>query len=180
MSVLLTVPHAVCLQEIKVRHCDRVAEKAARILYEMIPSSQLFIGNILRERMDLNRNVSLNTFFRRRIRWYLENTQPLLLLDIHSFPPGEFEGADVAILDEQPASGYGQDLFGYLDENLAGYSIGYFEGSKVNSIIRESNYYGVPALLIEFNESLTDDEMINISQVISSWVKEYIDATQEG
>lgn len=168
MSILISAPHAGCFDHTGERDCDLLAEKAATHLHLMIPGSELYVGRADRDVLDLNRDQSLNDSFRINLRTASERLQPTISLDIHSFPNSEFDGADLAVLDEHPGTKYGQDLFTFLQSRLS-YKVAYYAGAD-NSIMAEMRSKGIPSILIEFNEDLTDDDLTTINLVIVEWL----------
>lgn len=167
MVVLLSAPHAGCYNLNGERDCDLLAEKAAYYLYFLIPESELYIGYVDREELDLNRDQAFNDPQRIELRQAAEDLNPVISLDIHSFPTPEFKGAHLAILDEYPGTEYGHRLFTYLQSQLA-YNVKYLTGVD-NSIMTEMRAKGIPSILIEFNEDLTD-ELTEIVITIITWL----------
>ena len=168
MSILLSAPHAGCFNHNGDRDCDLLAEKAAHYLHFLIPGSELYVGYVLRENLDLNRDQSLNDSFRIELRQAAKRLKPSISLDIHSYPESEFNGADIAILDEEPRASYAHGLFKFLQEHLP-YYVEYLSGAK-NSIMIEMRAKGIPSVLIEFNENLSDDDLSTIDFVIVEWL----------
>ncbi len=169
MTILISAPHAGCYSLTGDRDCDLLAEKAASYLHFLIPDSELYVGHAVREEIDLNRDVALNDPFRVELRQAADRLEPSISLDIHSFPTPEFNGADIAILDEQPGTDYGRQLFAFLQSHLYMYTIKYFSGEG-NSIMIEMRKKNIPAVLIEFNEDLTDDDLSTIDFAILDWL----------
>ena len=172
MTVFITAPHAGCFKNLPQRHCDRLAEEAALSLRSLLPNSEIFIGRVFRGDLDLNRDESLDHPFRVEIRELAEELQPTILLDVHSFPEKDtnFGDIDIAILDEKPGTDYGHDLHRYLRDNTT-YRISYFSGIN-NSIMEEMREMGTPAILIEYRESMTDNDLATINNIIVDWLFE--------
>lgn len=170
MSILITVPHAGCFSRPMTRHCDIISEKAALNLLSFLPESEIIIGRAYRETLDLNRDESLDHPFRKEIREIVQEINPNIVLDIHSFPDGSdyFGDTDLTILDEKPGTSYGEDLFRYLEAETT-YHIGYFPGIK-NSIMREMRDMGIPCLLIEYSEALHENDITTLNEVIVEWL----------
>lgn len=173
MTILLSAPHAGCYNHTYERDCDLLAEKAANYLSLLIPESELYVGHAVRDVIDLNRDESHNDPFRVELRHAAERLNPTISLDIHSFPTPELKGADLAVLDEGHGTDYGRNLYTFLKSQLYMYTVKYFSG-KDNSIMTEMRNKGIPAVLIEFNEDLTDDDLSTIDIAIIDWL------TQEG
>lgn len=175
MSVILTIPHAVCRAYPPVRNCDRVAERAALILAELLDVSfdvEVITGNIFRATMDLNRVASINTPFQQEIRAKIKLLTPVFLFDIHSFPPdgNNFQHTQLTILDESPGTEYGISLRDFMrDKYKEQYTIGYYHGDK-NFIMIQARQMDIPCLLLEYNESLPDKEIRELSNGVVEWL----------
>jgi hypothetical protein len=113
MFVLITVPHGYCPTKIG-RTCDLRASASAKILNEILTKNgqphALVKANVARTIVDLNRKrpkrtqkVALHYWqkFHHRIMHIIqrEEHEKILLLDIHSFPKGHFNGAQITIID---------------------------------------------------------------------------------
>lgn len=97
--VMITVPHAACIQDYPTRHCDRVAKEASEILKEQfvrqgLPRDHLFYHvntfELRREDLDMNRTNARGTQWRQELREQAEKwmfKRYLWLLDVHSYPP---------------------------------------------------------------------------------------------
>ena len=102
--ILITNPHAVCKNE-EQNICDQISSKRRNQFiqsYYSIPINneiELVISNersiislipkIHRSIIDLNRNISMNTFHFKIFQYLLEKYPKIILLDIHSYPGGE-------------------------------------------------------------------------------------------
>jgi hypothetical protein len=107
-NLLLTVPHGFCPPS-PVRECDLRALSTSKIisnLYRNIKGQKADLVYIPKKRVvvDLNRVRPFNEEggkiwdeFNKRIKKKLK--KDTLLLDVHSFPIGDFEGAQIAILE---------------------------------------------------------------------------------
>jgi hypothetical protein len=183
MSVIVTVPHAVCLNRL-ARDCDRVAEKAARHLVSVLKETgknvELFVGDVYRARGDLNRRPTRSTTkFRRQVSEAINNASKiqssggvLLLLDVHSFPDSETWGFDrdrsfeLVVLDLMPGSDRWRESLVKRLRREYGVDVGYVVGSQENDIMLEARTAGLPAILLEFNESLNDDRISAIARAL--------------
>lgn len=88
-----------------------------------------------------------------------------LLIDVHSYPKGAFNNSEIAVLDNVPGTWYGRLLFDLLVRD--GLSAAYFYGSDVNDIVIEARARGIPAVLLEYQEELTIDQ---INRLILPWI----------
>jgi len=178
MSVIVTVPHAVCLNTF-VRDCDRVAEKAARYLVRVLQQAgkhvDLFVGDVYRARGDLNRRPTRSTRFRRNISEMINDLSKSsggLLVDVHSFPDSETWGFDrdrsfeLVVLDLMPGADRWRESLVKRLRREYGVDVGYVMGSQENDIMLEARTAGLLAILLEFNESLNDDRISAIARAL--------------
>jgi hypothetical protein len=113
MFVLITVPHGYCPSKIG-RTCDLRAPSCAKIVSQILTKNgdphASVKANVARTIVDLNRKrpkrtqkVALHHWqkFDRRIMHIIQHEahEKILLLDIHSFPKGHFNGAQITIID---------------------------------------------------------------------------------
>jgi hypothetical protein len=113
MFVLATIPHGFCPSSFG-RTCDIRAPACAKILTQILTKTGVphasVNSRIARTVVDLNRKRPKRTQklayqywqkFNHRIMHIIqrEKEQNILLLDIHSFPKGSFNGAQITIID---------------------------------------------------------------------------------
>jgi hypothetical protein len=113
MFVLITISHGYCPTQIG-RTCDLRAPSCAKIVNDILAKNgqphASVKANVARTVVDLNRKrpkrtkkVALQYWqtFHHRIMHIIQREQreKILLLDIHSFPKGSFNGAQIAIID---------------------------------------------------------------------------------
>lgn len=122
--IILTTPHAKCnykIEKYKPHNCDFYAEKFANKLEQILSENKreiiLYHGTINRTEIDLNRDASLDTNFRKRIRnrikmkikelaaldEYQNYSNIIYVIDCHSFPSESFsniriKNPEIAIL----------------------------------------------------------------------------------
>lgn len=172
-TLVVTSPHSLCYHQVNGRQCDLLAHLAAsRLLLQLDRDGtvQYFPGTQPRFEIDLNRSGSRGTEYRATLSQSLDNYHPQLLIDIHSFPSGEFEGVDIAVVDNQPGTWYGRSLFQTLSKLLPKSKVGYFEGSEINDIVIEARGKGIPAILVEYREDLNIDQIDSITRVMTKWI----------
>ena len=126
MFILITVPHGYCLPNQPKRMCDMRAHACAKILTTLLKTREIkhktITIHVPRELVDVNRDkpsldnlqiktpakinnlpeaIKAWTQFNQRIATTImqEKSQSLLFLDIHSFPKGSFNDAQITILD---------------------------------------------------------------------------------
>jgi len=183
MSVLITVPHATCPYKFKERHlCDYIAPYIAKKLHNLIPNSKLILAEIHRDAnqiaIDGKPGSDQNRpWGRQDTKFYQEfskslkeiKDQPLIIvLDIHSFPSGSFnEKKNTSVVILEPFNNYeiSIDLYNTLIKNNINSEI--IKGSTINFIIMEAREYGIPSILIEFNENFSHENTI---KVISNFI----------
>jgi hypothetical protein len=173
--VIITSPHSLCIPGAKVRTCDLLALKAAEDLVKTLKPSfyvLYFPANVYREKLDLNRDVSVNSPYRRRVTAALAD-HPLALIDVHSDPRGSYGAdADIVILDNTPETTYGKELYNVMLRSEV--FVIYREGSKVNSITQQGREYGVPSILIEYTEDLNQRKIHQANEAILTWLRSNI------
>jgi len=114
MYVLITVPHGFCIRHDKAeRMCDTRAESCAKILAKLLKQREIehkiISIHVPRKLVDVNRDKpTMNplaikewTRYNNRITATImdKKVQPILFIDVHSFPKGSFGNAQIAILD---------------------------------------------------------------------------------
>lgn len=176
LFVVVVAPHSLCNPKLKYRHCDRVAREAAIDLYQKLPyDGKLFLSNVYREKLDLNRSPSRKSPFRHELSKYIgtvsDGVQKMYVLDVHSFPEGEYQDRQIAIVNNDMKRNLcAKRLFHYLQDD--GFDVEYFEGTDVNDIHIEALKHGHPSVLIEFNENLTPNQIQDLTQSITNWLRD--------
>lgn len=112
MFVLITVPHSFCLVPPPAkRMCDTRALASAKIMASLLKKKEIahtiISSHTEREMVDLNRDKPTNKNekkwhkFDDRIKQAIKThkKEEIILLDIHSFPHGNFNDAQIAIID---------------------------------------------------------------------------------
>lgn len=175
VPILITVPHAQADPEIDGRSNDTVALDMATYLQntlqkERFNNTELVIGTINREAVDLNRRRVVQSDspeaveFVRRLNDFLDKRSFSFVLDVHSYPnPRSFsslqssnsEEFDFVIIYCPNQTTYSRDFLHLFLNNLRakGFRIGYLEGGD-NYVIDHSNQKNpsVIAGLFEFWE----------------------------
>lgn len=175
ISVVITVPHSMCNTNVHERHCDSMAEDAAVSLYQMIPyEKHIMLADEYRYDIDLNRDVSRNTDFRKRISELIRIPNKfVLVLDIHSFDEGYADGEIVILTGMTCRTGYIQRLYENLRHNHVNVKI--FDTLKSNDIYHEASLLNLFCVLIEYSEYLQYDRLKFINEIITSWIKSELD-----
>lgn len=176
-TVILSSPHALCPSSEK-RKCDIVAGDAAECLrYELAKYSPdikciCVQGNEYRHDHDLNRTVSRNTQYRRRLSEIITTSKKsAIIVDVHSFPNYWMKEAgdinffkktelapDIVILEGKHDMCNGISISKTLCNNLrTKYNCKIISGITVNDILNEASEYNIPGVLLEFNEKYKDD-----------------------
>ncbi len=177
--IIITAPHAYCTPGSKVRMCDTFAEDAALEIYACLlergHSVELLLSDTIRSVSDLNRIESRTTTYRQRLSGLLKSHTGVLL-DIHSFPRGEFDitfssgeihkSGDVVVLDIAPGTAYSEELTSRLSEVI---HTTLLEGSQVNDVVTQSRQKGWTSTLIEFVESFPRAKLKRVAAVVAEW-----------
>ncbi len=154
---------------------DVIAEEMARRLGRSIRKSTVFIGDINRDVVDLNRKAGRGTAFRERVRRALFSNGTKLLLDVHSFPidsPGKYAGSEMSILafNGEPTP-YERSLTEYLSERGVRVKLA---GPGKADIVAEMRDHALASTLLEFNEGLTDQRKRQLASIVAEWVNKTI------
>jgi hypothetical protein len=177
MTVFITVPHADCRGDAYWHHCDLLAEEMARKISDAFLArnveTKLFVGNVPRRKVDLNRPVSRLTRFRRSLSKELKNAGfNDVLLDIHSYPSNS-KAYELYILDIKQLS-FDDTFNTFLIGNLESQGIKTFllnKGSLKNDIVVEAmTKHGIhDSSLIEVSENLIGqkDRLLYIADAIA-------------
>jgi len=166
--IIITVPHAVCKSNFYIDHnCDFIAKpysyQIKQILDKYGIDNKLFIGNINRKILDLNRIESKNTDFHKKLELFINKIKRkyknILLIDIHS---GDFG------FDKSPIIIY--DFPSCLDDNIIRNLLknniitkeSLFKANTFNYIVNKYQNKGITSILIEINEdNIPDCEYLN-------------------
>jgi len=170
IDIIITVPHSLCLHT--YRDCDMLAKKAGTLLYKGLKEKHntiIMFSNVHRTKLDLNREESRQSSFREELRILLKEENVKMLLDVHSFPNRSLPGEITFLVFN--VNNFVYRLTTWLLQNNIDVNI--VTASKVNDIILEAEHNNIKQLLIEFNESLTDerlkfiiDKMIQIFNIL--------------
>lgn len=187
-TIIVTAPHAKCTELVQTadKHwCDVSAGPAATRLASNLVARDfeviLFISNTPRQKCDLNRSRCRNEGFRPKLRAALLESDPIVLLDVHSFPKSHRDLDFYVIVDPSPRIPFlsmqtedmARAMLSFVVDRLP-VSVSLFKGRN-NDIIDSAINVGVPALLLEFNESLSANVTGALSDVISDWVKTIVE-----
>jgi hypothetical protein len=180
--IVLTVPHAVAplwpgVRDDDHHESDVLAERASIALEAALQRTQIptrrFVAQVPRIVCDLNRNWCRQEGFRPAVTELLgRRKQKMLLLDIHSFPAFHM-ALDFYIIYEPASSTRSKRLAASLCAAIqrdTESSCHMFPGDG-NDIIAEADSLGVPALLLEFNETLSNEQLEAITAAIASWAE---------
>lgn len=161
----MSVPHAFCEAETLWSRpvCDKTSEESARAICEALPAAatRMLLGNAPRPVMDLNRRESRASPWRRKLEEIileslkLASPEIVVLLDVHSFPRGAFEGtgSDVVVMDIAPVASWTEELRDHLVRN--GIAAVFALGSDDNDVIFHARGHPrLAAVLIEFCDDM--------------------------
>lgn len=181
-SVVLSVPHAVCVQGRRTVQypCDSASAPFASLLHRGMSSariaSQLLLPSISRITCDLNRKVCRDTEYRGRLRAAI--TPTTLLIDVHSFPADSQHGNlhGYVLDDDSPPAWYSSSLVSYIKE-YSSYNFSLFRG-RGNDIMDEARDLGVSAFLLEINENLSSTDYTALANLIVNWLSTVVVSEQ--
>ncbi len=177
--IFLTVPHATCPQSNLyntefIHPCDKLALKSAKILKKIGGDDvQIFEGDIPRTTQDLNRERSRTTSYRKNLTESMKEQMPSYVLDIHSYPDSKTisfpKGSEIILLDNNAfeAEYYSMKLLNSLEAD--GIIAKLRKGAKTNDIQKEARNLKLRSILIEFNESLSEERLKYIARSIVDW-----------
>jgi hypothetical protein len=181
MYVLVTVPHAHCVTKI-VRACDLRALECANKLGNLLKKKDIRYNivklSISRLDVDLNRKQPDNneaikywTLFNNKIikKIALNKNSNISLFDIHSFPKGEFDNSQIALIDLKNQNRKELILFANYIIDKYGCNVKIFNGDE-NNFIQETYKNKTYPILIEFCE----DKNYLLDEVITKFLEELI------
>lgn len=170
---VITVPHATAPNHADSNGHPHAHDSAAIDLAEALamPGDELLVGNTPRTRSDLNRATSESSTFHRALNRLLRSKAFPLLLDAHSFNPelsSHYRGLDVGLLVSPDAAS--RDFAQAVETSLkaANYKVRRFARRPVNWILRKSERFHVPSLLIEVSESLSAERIREVADLINA------------
>lgn len=184
-KVITTTPHSLCKSDdTDSRHlCDLTAKKVGNYFTnemreEGVPSAW-FAADVHRGTSDLNRSTARGTGYRGRVASYLDSEikkgSDVWVIDLHSFPNSykDFGGKELVllILPSQEKDPRTMDLMSRLNDQKVNWTS--FRGESLNDIMTTSAAKGVYTILMEFNESLKDERLQKIMDVIGGWVRNW-------
>lgn len=197
IAIILTIPHAKCIGNNENHTCDAYAKKLADALENKLTkitkNIHIFIGNINRSKIDLNRIQSRVTPFRRKVietakKWLDSGIRELFVIDCHSFPvnvsgiytfgTNEISKPQVTILYDQSTYNIDKKYADLLEKKFRDIGLKSTELKGIhNDIIDQfiqlkSNYTKIIPLLVEIREDLDKTQIDNVTTAILSWIKE--------
>lgn len=191
MEIIITIPHGFC-PERRFRMCDNRASEAAtmlsRALRDRLPRNiqiRVFYSNSPRSFGDLNRSVTRDTPWRRRVQFHVERAvregSKVILFDMHSFPNScdsfcksqRDTPPQVVLLD---SAGFPhRKLVESIRNSNAVERISLLQGSTINDITEMARAVSdnVDTMLWEFNENrsaLSDQEITSVVLILAEYV----------
>jgi len=182
--VIITVPHATCPplvdnpRNAKIGHpCDIGAPHASAVLRDMLEATHKCsvayrVGDVPRTTSDLNRPESHSREWRRNLCLELQSQNVVCLLDVHSFPKkeGTFGPLDLVVMHAAYPLKWHRELRAAITDAVPDVKAGNAEGSLENDILVDARMHGVPAVIVEFSESLSEDALRKICEAITDFV----------
>jgi predicted N-formylglutamate amidohydrolase len=174
MQLILTVPHSFCtVRDTRDNHtCDFTAEKCSAILQQEIERAGIhvtrFLSDTWRGFCDENRPHCRWLPFRRRVDASLNDAT--VLLDIHSFPPGDYDDKrdEIVLLYVDQLDEKTRRLVDML-RNQGVYARA-IQGAWYNDVVETSKNRVYYDLLIEFNEDLPNSRIRLVCSTIVRWL----------
>lgn len=179
-TIVITAPHAACVPVSHLldqgHYCDLAAERASLCLAQHLKKVKLFINSdVPRTRQnDMNRQVSRNTEFRKKILDYAtENKDNIaFVLDVHSFPPTDrhYGPWELVVLDDFfPVATYTLDFVRAMRREKI-VTVGMH--GKTNDIhFQMRRDVGLQSFLVEFKEGLSTQRLENvICPAVATWL----------
>jgi predicted N-formylglutamate amidohydrolase len=157
--LVITAPHAVCrdMTDVMAHYCDVVAGDVATWVAEAMKGWEvqpvLLIPKISRMEVDMNRPEARGTEFRNQVDMALGDC--VFLLDVHSFPKLDMPWDVDCFLLKLSYGGNNDPIVYDLSKHLmaAGLNVAVVQAEKPNDVVLSAIERGVPAVLVEFNES---------------------------
>lgn len=192
-KIILTVPHSICLPgETRLeKNCDLSALKFATIFKDELIKNKFDVSLIKpqiynRKYLDPNRfstksqeygyltinDSDLWKELRKEIS-DCNDTNNLIVFDIHSFPNGSFnDSKNIVILDNKPYQKIVLELNEFLkgkkyESTIITAGIGF---NAIIDVMTNSPIY-IKTLLIEINEDIIDDGLIEIAKLFVLFIK---------
>ena len=168
--VVFIAPHK-CPSGVRDPGCDKRSGLFATWLAEnMDPAvvSKVFINRRPRWIRDPNRAAGRYSRIRCLLRELMEFKAPpgSIIVEVHSFPPNSFRGADTVILSQPFRSpGEFQDLLATHTGTMA------LPGGATNDIGFEATMRGWPHVLLEVREDLALEKLSPIARFIAQFVQ---------
>lgn len=185
----MTVPHASCPPRSDKKAwrstgdhaCDFFGPKGGRALRDALVRAAgeeavaELEADVPRTTLDMNRYWSRGSPWRNRVAEALADRDGGVecLLDAHSFPADHapFFGSDVVLMTETEQVAWQTELARAIEGGRKrDFKCGQVVDPRTTDIIQDAHERGVPAVLIEFSEGLTDARLDEVAQRIADYV----------
>ncbi len=184
MSVVISVPHGKCVDEV-YRDCDQRAYDAAMMLEKKLGEYQIstivHVATDLRAEYDNNRAPARSKKWREDLRSIWKKEKPSYHVDMHSFVTiinplykCDFTAYQICVLDDvhHPSS------LALTRELIAsGLKSCLVEGTEVNDIMMEARELDIQSIMIENNENketYSNSELQTAMSVLARWLRNEI------
>jgi hypothetical protein len=154
MKIFLSAPHAnPFLNDVIAGH---IVGQLSTLLSTNGHEVSIFVNQSPRSYGDMNRPSTRDTPWRRNLEYQLKLHKPDFLLDIHGFPDctdSPLHGFDIVVLNSYPRI---QKEIPNIYYNLlkdSTLNVGIQDATLENDVVKRSFELGVPAVLVEHNES---------------------------
>jgi len=164
MKVIVTAPHGnKFLNDVIAGH---IIKHLVKLLDKTDIQYETFINEEPRSSGDQNRPPARDSPYREALRESLVEGADLLL-DIHGFPnstTSPFKGHDIVVLRSYKTQGTLPAYYYYLLKNVSDptMKVGLLPATAENDVVKEALEHGIPAILIEHNESQASELLAKI------------------
>lgn len=180
MSVIITVPHALCDTITYPGHlCDLIAGNVGKKLHDALPGPVLYHeADRPRYEVDLNRIPAMATSFMDAVITDMDS-KVSDLFDIHSFPAGSenYSPHDLVVLVNTNKKNLENGPLSILLQQMGkqrGLDVQPLLGSTINNIVEQGLDRGIRSFLFEFNEDAKDDRINACIALIADWYMTYL------
>ena len=162
-KIAFTVPHG-CSKKTPV--CDENADLIALKTAEILNCENVFLSRQNRLILDMNRNKSRNSAFRKHIKNFIDKYDAIIF-DTHSFPNEyqDFGNVDIAVFDMSPSKDDKISRFFVKEFKKNGFKTSLICGLDINDIIVTTLPTDL-GILVEFRDTLNIDKTAKIFATI--------------
>lgn len=188
-KIILTVPHAECIEDeqiaLQLNHhtCDYIAPEASITLASIFNFFNIrpavFTATVNRLYGDMNRPNTRNELFRQRITQAQQSGKTKLVLDVHSFSSisaeidDTWKDLDLGVMTLGEPKSWHISMIAFLKDVIPQFRIRQITGSQINDIMFVADQAGIPTVLLEFYEELSQYKLTLLCSAIVSFLINY-------